>query len=1169
MSKVFKTMDGNEAAAYISYAFTEVATIYPITPSSPMAELVDVWSANGKKNIFGQTVRLVEMQSEHGAAGAMHGSLEAGALTTSYTASQGLMLMVPAMYRMSGQLHPGVLHVSARTVGTHAMSIFGDHSDVMATRHSGFALLSTGSVQEVMDLAAVAHLSAIKGRVPFLHFFDGFRTSHEIQKIECLDYADLEKMVDYKALAEFRKRSLNPERPVQRTTVQNPDIFFQMRESCNRFYEALPAIVEDYMAQINALTGRDYHLFNYYGAPDAERVIVAMGSVSGVAREVVEYLCAQGQKVGYLQVHLFRPFSVEHLLGQMPQTVKKISVLDRTKEPGSLGEPLYEDICTAYTNRENAPKIYAGRYGLSSKDVTPAQMIAVFDNMLEEEPKNHFTVGIDDDVTHHSLTVGPDVETGHGAISCKFWGLGSDGTVGANKNSIKIIGDHTGLYAQAYFEYDTKKSGGITKSHLRFGKNPILSSYLVTRADFIACHNQSYLDKYDIVNELKEGGTFLLNCSWPLEELEQHLPGKVKRQLAEKHAKFYVIDASTIAQEIGLGGRTNTVLQAAFFSLANIIPTEEAVQYMKDAIHKSYFAKGEKVLQMNDEAVDRGIGGVHQVEVPAGWAACRDEPVSAPADLPDFVRNVMLPMNSLKGDSLPVSRFVGMEDGTLPFGTSKYEKRGVAAAVPHWDASKCIQCNRCSLVCPHAAIRPVLLSEAENTAAPAGFDTLAAAGAPGLSYRIQVDVLDCTGCGCCATACPAREKALTMRPLEEERDQQPLWDYSLTVSGKKNPMNKFTIKGSQFEEPLVEFSGACAGCGETPYVKLMTQLYGDRMYLANATGCTQAWGASAPCVPYTTNRKGHGPAWSNSLFENNAEFSLGMCLAVRQQREQLAMRLERIAATAAPELKAAIEAWQQHYDESEGTVERTEALVAQLEQASGDDVAYVLENREHLTKKSMWMYGGDGWAYDIGYGGLDHVLASGEDVNILVVDTEVYSNTGGQASKATGIGAVAQFAASGKKVQKKDLGMLAMSYGYIYVAQVALGADPNQLIRALKEAEEYHGPSLIIAYAPCINHGIVKGMSYAQEESKLAVESGYWNLYRFHPGKKARGENPFTLDSKAPSRPLRDFLMGEVRYAALTRTFPEIAEELIALAEEHAREKYAAYEKLAAGNGIF
>ena len=1169
MSKVFKTMDGNEAAAYISYAFTEVATIYPITPSSPMAELVDVWSANGKKNIFGQTVRLVEMQSEHGAAGAMHGSLEAGALTTSYTASQGLMLMVPAMYRMSGQLHPGVLHVSARTVGTHAMSIFGDHSDVMATRHSGFALLSTGSVQEVMDLAAVAHLSAIKGRVPFLHFFDGFRTSHEIQKIECLDYADLEKMVDYKALSEFRKRSLNPERPVQRTTVQNPDIFFQMRESCNRFYEALPAIVEDYMAQINALTGRDYHLFNYYGAPDAERVIVAMGSVSGVAREVVEYLCAQGQKVGYLQVHLFRPFSVEHLLGQMPQTVKKISVLDRTKEPGSLGEPLYEDICTAYTNRENAPKIYAGRYGLSSKDVTPAQMIAVFDNMLQQEPKNHFTVGIDDDVTHHSLTVGPDVETGHGAISCKFWGLGSDGTVGANKNSIKIIGDHTGLYAQAYFEYDTKKSGGITKSHLRFGKNPILSSYLVTRADFIACHNQSYLDKYDIVNELKEGGTFLLNCSWPLEELEQHLPGKVKRQLAEKHAKFYVIDASTIAQEIGLGGRTNTVLQAAFFSLANIIPTEEAVQYMKDAIHKSYFAKGEKVLQMNYEAVDRGIGGVHQVEVPAGWAACRDEPVSAPADLPDFVRNVMLPMNSLKGDSLPVSRFVGMEDGTLPFGTSKYEKRGVAAAVPHWDASKCIQCNRCSLVCPHAAIRPVLLSEAETAAAPAGFDTLAAAGAPGLSYRIQVDVLDCTGCGCCVTACPAREKALTMRPLEEERDQQPLWDYSLTVSGKKNPMNKFTIKGSQFEEPLVEFSGACAGCGETPYVKLMTQLYGDRMYLANATGCTQAWGASAPCVPYTTNRKGHGPAWSNSLFENNAEFSLGMCLAVRQQREQLAMRLERIAATAAPELKAAIEAWQQHYDESEGTVERTEALVAQLEQASGDDVAYVLENREHLTKKSMWMYGGDGWAYDIGYGGLDHVLASGEDVNILVVDTEVYSNTGGQASKATGIGAVAQFAASGKKVQKKDLGMLAMSYGYIYVAQVALGADPNQLIRALKEAEEYHGPSLIIAYAPCINHGIVKGMSYAQEESKLAVESGYWNLYRFHPGKKARGENPFTLDSKAPSRPLRDFLMGEVRYAALTRTFPEIAEELIALAEEHAREKYAAYEKLAAGNGIF
>jgi len=1159
-----KTMDGNTAAAHVAYAFSEVAAIYPITPSSPMAESMDEWVSNDRKNLFGEEVKIIEMQSEAGAAGAVHGSISTGSYTSTFTASQGLLLMIPNMYKLAGEQAPAVFHVAARALASHALSIFGDHSDVMACRQTGFAMLSTGTVQEVMDLAGVAHLSAIRGRVPFLHFFDGFRTSHEVQKIECIDYEDLGRLLDTDALNAFRKRSLNPERPVQRTTVQNPDIFFQARESANRFYDALPAIVEDYMAEITRITGREYHLFNYYGAPDAERVIVAMGSVSGVAREVVEHLNRQGEKVGYLQVHLFRPFSAEHFLKALPDSVRAVAVLDRTKEPGSAGEPLYQDVCTVLSNRPNSARVYGGRYGLSSKDVTAAQIIAIFDNLRQPEPKNNFTVGIEDDVTFRSLTQGPEVNTEDPAtVSCKFWGLGSDGTVGANKNSIKIIGDNTDLYAQAYFEYDTKKSGGITRSHLRFGKNPILSSYLVKNANFVACHSQSYIQKYDVVSELRDGGTFLLNCSWKPEELESKLPGKVKRQLAEKNAKFYIIDAYEIAREIGLGGRTNTVLQSAFFKLTGIIPIDDAVEYMNKAIYKSYSAKGEKVLNMNYAAVQRGLTGAVEIPVPQEWKNCQDEPAVQRTDLPEYVEKLMIPMNDLKGDDLPVSRFIGLEDGTAPLGTSKYEKRGVALQVPNWNIDNCIQCNRCSYVCPHACIRPVLMNEEEVKNAPEGMVTKKAIGAPDLFYRIQVDPLDCTGCTCCIQACPAKQPALTMQPLESQMPQQEMWEYAQTLSPKKNPVNKFSVKGSQFEQPLVEFSGACAGCGETPYIKLMTQLYGDRMYLANATGCTQAWGAAAPSVPYTVNKDGHGPAWGNSLFENNAEYSLGMCLAAKQQREQLAMRLQRIRETASAELQQAIDAWQEQYDVSEGTKERSDAVIAALQGVEGEDAAYVLYHKEHLAKKSMWMYGGDGWAYDIGFGGLDHVLASGEDVNILIVDTEVYSNTGGQSSKATPIGAVAQFAASGKKVQKKDLGLIAMSYGYVYVAQVAMGANFDQLVKVLKEAEEYKGPSLIIAYAPCINHGIVKGMGYSQEEAKLAVQSGYWNLYRYDPRRKEAGENPFVMDSGEPSIPLRDFLMGEVRYAALARKFPDQAEALLQQAEEHAKEKYESYVKLA------
>ena len=1157
-----KTMDGNEAAAYASYAFTEVATIYPITPSSPMAEHVDTWAANGMKNIFGQSVRLVEMQSEAGACGAMQGSLECGSLTTSYTASQGLALMIPPLYRIAGQLLPGVLHVAARTLGTGSFSIFGDHQDVMACRQTGFAQLASSSVQECMDLAAVAHLSAIKGRVPFMHFFDGFRTSHEIQKIDVLDYADLAKLVDQDALRAFRKNSLNSERPVMRSTVQNPDTFFQSREAVNPYYDALPGIVEHYMGEMNRLTGRDYRLFNYYGAPDAEHVVIAMGSVCDCLKEVVEYLNARGRKTGLIQVHLYRPFSVKHLLAALPESCRVLTALDRTKEAGANGDPLYEDVAGALVNLEKRPLLLGGRYGLSSKDTTPAMMKAVYDNMAGER-RDHFTVGINDDLTHRSLPVGENIVTAdERTISCKFWGLGSDGTVGANKNSIKIIGDNTDQYVQAYFEYDTKKSGGVTKSHLRFGHTPILSTYYVTMADFVACHNESYMKKYDIVDEIKEGGTFLLNTVWTDEELERELPNRVKRVLARRHIRFYTIDATDIAGRIGLGNRTNTVLQAAFFKLSGVLPIDDAVKYMKDAITRTYGKKGEKVLSMNYTAVDEGVSAMHEVAVPAAWAGLPDEEAAPAAGVPEYVAKVMAAVNGQRGDQLPVSTFKDMADGTVPVGTSKYEKRGFAAHVPEWDAAKCVGCNLCSLYCPHAAIRPFLLDAEEAGRAPEGYATNEAKGKgfEGLRYRMQVDVLDCTGCGTCVTACPA--KALEMKPIAGQLPQQANWDYSLSLSGKENPMDKFSVKGSQFEQPLLEFSGACAGCGETAYMKLLTQLYGDRMIVANATGCTQAWGFSTPSFPYTTNSRGHGPALSNSLFENNAEYSLGMCLSMQQQRSRLAGNARALAAeTADGELKLALEAWLEGFDDDKNARELADAVIAAVGNTSesGELVDYIKENEEHLVRKSMWMYGGDGWAYDIGYGGLDHVLASGVDVNILVVDTEVYSNTGGQASKATPVGAVAQFAASGKKTAKKDLGMLAAEYGNVYVASIALGANPAQAITAIREAEEHRGPSIIIAYAPCINHGIVKGMAYSQAEAKLAVESGYWFLFRYKPELKAEGKNPFILDSKAPGKPLEDFLMGEVRYAALRRTFPEQAEALLDAAKADSAARYQKY----------
>ena len=1164
-----KTMDGNTAAAHIAYAFTEATAIYPITPSSPMAEHVDEWVAQGRKNIFGQPVKVVEMQSEAGAAGAVHGSLQAGALTTTFTASQGLLLMIPNMYKIAGELLPAVFHVSARALATSSLNIFGDHQDVMAARQTGFAMLAEGSVQEVMDLAAVAHLSAIKSRIPFLNFFDGFRTSHEIQKIEVLEYDELAKLVDYDALNAFRARALNPNHPVTRGTAQNADIYFQERESVNKFYEALPDTVESYMAEITKLTGREYHCFDYYGAPDADRVIVAMGSVTDVCEETIDYLNAHGEKVGVVKVRLYRPFSVERLIKAIPSTVKKIAVLDKTKEIGASGEPLYLDVKDAFYGRENAPVIVGGRFGLGSKDPNPGHIAAVYANLAKDEPKNGFTIGIVDDVTNTSLEVTEDIDaTPEGTTACKFWGLGSDGTVGANKSAIKIIGDHTDMYAQGYFFYDSKKSGGITVSHLRFGKKEIKSPYLINKADFVSCSNQSYVHKYNVLDGLKPGATFLLNTIWTPEELEEKLPASYKRFMANNDIHFYTVNAVKIAQEIGLGGRINMIMQSAFFKLAKIIPVEDAIKYLKDAVVTSYGRKGQKVVDMNNAAIDKGIDSIVKIDIPASWKDAVDEEVADTRKKSDFVKNIVEPMNRQEGDQLPVSTFVGMEDGTWEAGTAAFEKRGIAVNVPAWQADKCIQCNQCSFVCPHAAIRPVLLTDAEVKNAPSSLTAVPAKAIKTeepVQYFMAVTPLDCTGCGNCAQVCPAPGKALVMQPQETLADQMEAWDYCMDeVSPKENPMKKTTVKGSQFEQPLLEFSGACAGCGETPYAKLITQLFGDRMMIANATGCSSIWGGSAPSSPYTKNHKGHGPAWANSLFEDNAEYGLGMFVGVKTIRERIVENCKKaLEAGIDGEAKAAIEDWVENVDNGEGTRARAERLEAALATVDTPEAKAILAEKDFFVKRSQWIFGGDGWAYDIGYGGVDHVLASGEDVNIMVFDTEVYSNTGGQSSKATPTAAVAKFAASGKKTKKKDLGMMAMSYGYVYVAQIDIGADKNQALKAIAEAEAYKGPSLIIGYAPCINHGIKLGMGNSQLESKRAVECGYWQLYRFNPELKGT-KNPFSLDSKEPTGDFKEFLMGEVRYASLAKAFPEAAEALFEKTYKDAMERLEGYKKLAA-----
>ena len=1166
MQRKPELMDGNQAAAYISYAFTEVAGIFPITPSSPMAEHVDEWAANGKKNLFGQPVQVVEMQSEGGAAGTVHGSLQSGALTTTYTASQGLLLMIPNMYKIAGEMLPGVFHVSARTLSAHALSIFGDHSDVMGVRQTGFSLLASSSPQEVMDLGAVAHLAAIHCRMPFLHFFDGFRTSHEIQKIEVLDYEDLRPLVDMEALKAFRAHSLNPEHPATRGTTVNPDIFFQCREACNEKFASIPAAVEHYMAEIGKLTGRTHHLFDYYGAPDAERVVILMGSAAETAEETVDYLTARGEKVGLINVHLYRPFSAGHFLAAVPASCKGLAVLDRTKEPGAMGEPLYQDVCTAYQERGIPMTIVGGRYGLSSKDTTPGQILAVYENLKQEEPKRNFTIGIVDDVTHTSLPV-TEIETSPaGQTSAEFWGMGSDGTVGANKNSIKIIGHATDLYCQAYFVYDSKKSGGLTQSHLRFGKTPIRSPYLITKADFVACHNPSYVHKYNMVNNLKEGGTFLLNCPWDEAGLERHLPASMKRTLAAKHARFYTIDAIDIARKLGLGNRTNTILQAAFFTLSKVIPIEEAVAEMKDAIYKTYYKKkGQAVVDMNYASIDHGINELHEVQIPERWLDARDEPQADTA--PAFIQDVVAVMNRQEGDSLPVSTMVkyGLEDGTWPAGTSQYEKRGAAVEVPAWDASKCIQCNQCSLVCPHAAIRPILLDSAEEAAKPTDFETVPVRGMNGkYTYRIQVSPYDCTGCGSCVNVCLAKETAIAMRPLESQVKEAENWTYAVeTVSVKQDAVSDKNVKASQFAKPYFEFSGACAGCGETPYIKLVTQLFGDRMYITNASGCSSAYGGSTPSSPYCTDKKGRGPAWAMSLFEDNAEYAYGYLLGQdaiqRQLREKVQILLDR---------NEAAEACRDYLEKGTDAKESravSDALLAALEDSASEESDFIRQNREYLTKKSVWAFGGDGWAYDIGYGGLDHVLASGKDINVLVLDTEVYSNTGGQSSKATAAGAIAKFSAGGKVTKKEDLGMMAMSYGYVYVAQVAMGADPSQTLRAIREAESYNGPSIVICYCPCIEHGMKASMGLSQLEEKKAVECGYWHLYRYDPRLKAEGKNPFTLDSKAPTGDFQQFLLGENRYASLKLSFPEKAQELYEKAERDARERLESYLRLAQG----
>ena len=1219
MARKMKTMDGNTAAAHVSYAFTDVAAIYPITPSSVMADETDKYAAAGRKNLFGREVRVTEMQSEAGAAGAVHGSLAAGALTTTYTASQGLLLMIPNMYKMAGELLPSVIHVSARTVATHALNIFGDHSDVYACRQTGYAMLCSNSPQEVMDLGAVAHLSAIKGRVPFLHFFDGFRTSHEIQKIQVWDYDDLGEMLDWDAVNAFRRRALNPEHPVLRGQAQNGDIFFQAREACNKYYDAVPEVVVEYMNKVNEKIGTNYKPFNYYGAPDAERVIIAMGSACETIEEVIDYLTAAGEKVGLVKVHLYRPFVAKYLLDVLPETVKVISVLDRTKEPGSIGEPLYLDVLAAINGTPyGACPVLTGRYGLGSKDTKPSDIIAVYRNMEKAEPKKRFTIGIVDDVTHLSLEATEDPDTAPaGTTSCKFWGLGSDGTVGANKNSIKIIGDHTDMYAQGYFDYDSKKSGGLTISHLRFGHTPIKSTYYISKADFVACSNPAYLETYDMVQDLKKGGSFLLNCSWSAQELDERLPGKVKKFIADNDINFYTIDAFQIGKELGLGTRTNTVLQSAFFSIAKIIPEADAIQYMKDAATKSYGRKGEAVVKMNHDAIDRGANGYVKVDVPASWKdACDDSQKKVAtgkrADLVDYVNNVVFPVNSFHGKDLPVSTFENYADGTSPQGTAAYEKRGVAVDVPTWIPENCIQCNQCSYVCPHAVIRPIAMTDEELAAAPAGTKSKPMTGVPGMNFAMVISPLDCTGCGSCVTICPAKTKALQMAPIDSQRDQEAVFEYGIDLPAKEEVAAKFketTVKGSQFKQPLLEFSGACGGCGETPYAKLATQLFGDKMFIANATGCSSIWGGSAPATPYTVNKAGHGPAWENSLFEDNAEFGMGMCLAQKAVRGRLAELTEKlIASNANADLKAAAQKWLDTMDDRAANDQPAKDYIAALEygvatidelcefvnsdkakEILGDKVAEaqahaaelkasgakycdceacklaleILKDKDYLAKKSVWILGGDGWAYDIGFGGLDHALASGEDINVLVFDTEVYSNTGGQASKSTPCGSVAQFAATGKATKKKDLAGIAMTYGYVYVAQVAMGADMNQCIKAFSEAESYHGPSIILAYAPCINHGIKGGMGISQVEEKKAVAAGYWNNFRFDPRRADEGLNPFQLDSKAPSASYRDFIMGEVRYNSLLRAFPDRAETLFANAEKYATERYEKLKKMA------
>ncbi|WP_270552253.1 pyruvate:ferredoxin (flavodoxin) oxidoreductase [Dorea longicatena] len=1172
MARKMKTMDGNQAAAHASYAYTEVAAIYPITPSSVMPEHVDEWATEGRKNIFGQTVQVTEMQSEAGAAGAVHGSLSAGALTTTFTASQGLLLMIPNLYKVAGEQLPGVFNVSARALASHALNIFGDHSDVYACRQTGAAMLCESSVQEVMDLTPVAHCAALKGKLPFINFFDGFRTSHEIQKIETWDYEDLKDLVDMDAIDAFRNHALNPNHPCQRGSAQNPDIFFQAREACNPYYDAMPAIVQEYMDKVNEKIGTDYKLFNYYGAADAEKVIIAMGSVCDTIEETIDYLTAAGEKVGVVKVRLYRPFCAQALIDAIPDTVKYINVLDRTKEPGAQGEPLFLDVVSALKGSKfDAVPVNGGRYGLGSKDTTPAQIVAVFNNA----DKERFTIGINDDVTNLSLEVGaPLVTTPEGTINCKFWGLGADGTVGANKNSIKIIGDNTDMYAQAYFDYDSKKSGGVTMSHLRFGKKPIKSTYLIHKANFVACHNPSYVNKYNMVQELVDGGTFLLNCSWDMEGLEKHLPGQVKAFIADHNIKFYTIDGIKIGKEIGLGGRINTVLQSAFFKLASIIPEEEAIDLMKKAAKATYGRKGDKIVQMNYDAIDAGAKQVVEIEVPESWKSCEDEGLFTPEvkggkdDVVAFVKNIQSKVNAQEGNTLPVSTFTDYADGSTPSGSAAYEKRGIAVDIPVWQSENCIQCNRCAYVCPHAVIRPVALTEDELAKAPEGTKAIDMIGMPGMKFTMTVSAYDCTGCGSCVNVCPGKkgEKALVMANMEENAAEQDIFDFGREIEVKPEVVAKFkpeTVKGSQFKQPLLEFSGACAGCGETPYAKLITQLFGDRMYIANATGCSSIWGNSSPSTPYTMNSKGQGPAWSNSLFEDNAEFGYGMLLAQKAIRKRLKEEVETVAASeqASAEVKAACQEYLDTFACGITNGDATDKLVAALDGCDCDTCKDIVKNKDFLAKKSQWIFGGDGWAYDIGFGGVDHVLASGEDINIMVFDTEVYSNTGGQSSKATKTGATAQFAAGGKETKKKDLASMAMSYGYVYIAQIAMGGDFNQTVKAIAEAEAYPGPSLIIAYAPCINHGIKKGMSKAQTEEQLAVECGYWNNFRFNPA--AEKGSKFTLDSKQPKEEdYQAFLDGEVRYNALKRANPEKAARLFAKNEAEAMERYDYLSKL-------